>query len=409
MNSTEEINLHQIFLLFTKRWKFLLLLGLLFSLCALAKHKFFPTYPGVGKLIIKDVRNSQLQSFIGHVTLGNADLNSAELKGDDLVTQALAYLDNHSFYLRIATDLQRKLRKNQSDQLITFFNDYPQSKNNDEILHEVADKISHLITLSSAKGDLLIIEAKTNNRLLTVMLVNSALNEARNVLIERDNRELIEAENFFNKEISAILGRIGLIEVDTFDKLQKNQMTSSSIHKEDLAKYLGELKTNMNEVQMNIANNLQKIALIQESHSNILDTNDGNLSKFSSVARIRDLEFRNTELGILLRTYKNSLNKYEKIEGSQLPLQYELEKMNSNHERESKLYFQLMENLSRVGLQKNYVLNRVEILDTERFSKVHSSPGLLIMVLMAMALSQVVGLFSIYLFELFKPAVLNFS
>ncbi|MBY0415188.1 MAG: hypothetical protein K2Q18_13540, partial [Bdellovibrionales bacterium] len=67
MNSNEEITLHQVLQIFTKRWKYLLLLGLVFILGALIKHKYFPMYPGTGKLIIKDVRNSQLQLVLSTV------------------------------------------------------------------------------------------------------------------------------------------------------------------------------------------------------------------------------------------------------------------------------------------------------------------------------------------------------
>ena len=67
MKNSDEISLHQILKIFTQRWKYLIVLALVFLLGALIRHKYFPSYPGSGKLIIKDVRNSQLQSVISQV------------------------------------------------------------------------------------------------------------------------------------------------------------------------------------------------------------------------------------------------------------------------------------------------------------------------------------------------------
>ena len=77
--------------------------------------------------------------------------------------------------------------------------------------------------------------------------------------------------------------------------------------------------------------------------------------------------------------------------------------MNANHDIENKIYSSLNDSLGRIGLQKTYVRNKVEVLETERLSRVHSSPSLLIMILISLTLSQIVGFFGIYLYELFKP------
>ena len=88
-----------------------------------------------------------------------------------------------------------------------------------------------------------------------------------------------------------------------------------------------------------------------------------------------------------------------------MPFQYELEKMNASHDFEYKMYAALNDSLARIGLQKTYVKNKVEILELERISRVHSSPPLLIMILIALTISQIFGIFSIYVYELFKPVV----
>ena len=99
MNTNDEINLHQILQIFTKRWKYLFILSLFFTLGALIKHKYFPVYPGTGKLIIKDVRNSQLQSILGHAAGLGGEIPSIETKGDDSVTRAETLLHGASTQL----------------------------------------------------------------------------------------------------------------------------------------------------------------------------------------------------------------------------------------------------------------------------------------------------------------------
>ena len=121
MNTSDEISLHQILQIFTRRWKYLLILGLVFALGALTKHKYFPTYPGVGKLIIKDVRNSQLQSIIGHAAGMGLDLPSSELKGSDLADRAEVLLDIHEFYARVAGRLYTLKTEVKNPALISFF------------------------------------------------------------------------------------------------------------------------------------------------------------------------------------------------------------------------------------------------------------------------------------------------
>lgn len=84
-------------------------------------------------------------------------------------------------------------------------------------------------------------------------------------------------------------------------------------------------------------------------------------------------------------------------------MQFEIQKMNTGHDFEYKLYVSLNDGLSKIGLQKTYAKNRVEILERERESRVVSSPPLIIMVLISLTASQIIGIFSIYIYELIKP------
>ena len=404
MNTSDEINLHQILQIFTKRWKYLFILALIFTLGALIKHKYFPSYPGSGKIIIKDVRNSQLQSIIGHAAGLAGDLPSAEIKGDDPASRAEALLDIHDFYLAIAVHLLKVKNDEHNISLINFFKEFKLSENDPEFVHDVANKLSTLISFNTTKTDILEIDVKTNNKDFSVILVNETLIEARENLIDREVSDLNRAENYFKLEIEGVRTRLDQIENSTVTKMQQNQIISVDNEKGESSKYIGELKKNINNAKIVLSNNESKISDLQTSiKASLVKKDSGVISKFNEVSQVRALEGENKDLNLELNTYKSYLKNFENQKSKLVPFQYEIEKMNANHDFEYKIYASLNDSLARIGLQKIYVTNKIEILEMERMSHVHSSPPLLIMILIALTISQVFGIFSIYIYELFKP------
>lgn len=405
MNSNEEISLHQVLQIFTKRWKYLLLLALVFILGALIKHKYFPTYPGTGKLIIKDVRNSQLQLVLNSVA-GAANEGSSDLKGDGEVERAETVLDTHEYYVALASRLLKIKNEQKTVSLINFFKRFEGSENNPEFVHDVGNALSSMLSFSSTKGGVLSINVKTYNRELSVIIVNAALEEAQKNIIDRELEDLNRAESYFNVEIESVRSRLDSIENSTVKKLQKNQILSVDVEKGDSSKYISELKKNINDTKIAISNNESRIAVLNEKIKNGGAKDLGVISKFNESSQVKVLENENKELQIELKTYQSYLRSYENQKTGLVPMQYEIQKMNANHDFEYKMFASLNDSLARIGLQKTYVKNKVEILEKERISKVRSSPGLFIMILISLMLSQVIGMFSIYVYELFKPQTL---
>lgn len=403
MNSNEEITLHQVLLIFTKRWKYLLMLALIFALSALVKHKYFPTYPGSGKLIIKDVRNSQLQLVLSSVAGPGTETPSSEVKGEDVVDRAQIVLDTHEYYVALAQRLLQIRKETGNISLKNFFKKFEGNDTNSEYIHNVANALSGVISFNSAKGGVLVINVKTNNRELSVLVVNEALKEAQKNIIERELEDLDRAENYFHAEINNVRGRLDGIENSTVKKLQKNQILSVDVEKGDSSKYISELKKNINDTSIAISNNSSRINSLNEKIKNGGARDLGVISKFNESSQVKVLEDENKDLEIELKTYKTYLRNYENQKTGLVPMQYEIQKMNANHDFEYKIFASLNDSLARIGLQKTYVKNKVDILEQERFSRVRSSPSLAIMLLISLMLSQVIGMFSIYVYELFKP------
>lgn len=403
MNSNEEITLHQVLLIFTKRWKYLLMLALVFSLAALVKHKYFPTYPGTGKLIIKDVRNSQLQLVLSSVAGPGTESNASEVKGEDVADRAEIVLDTHEYYVALAQRLLQIKKETGNVALTNFFKKFDGRENDPEYPHDIANVLSGIITFSSAKGGVLTINVKTYNRELSVLIVNEALKEAQKNIIDRELEDLDRAENYFTAELENVRNRLDGIENSTVKKLQKNQILSVDVEKGDSSKYISELKKNINDTSIAISNNSSRINSLTEKIKQNGSHDLGVISKFNESSQIKMLEDQNKDLEIELKTYKSYLRNYENQKTGLVPMQYEIQKMNANHDFEYKIFASLNDSLARIGLQKTYVKNKVDILEQERFSRVKSSPSLAIMLLISLMLSQVIGMFSIYVYELFKP------
>jgi len=403
MNTSDEISLHQILQIFTRRWKYLLMLGLVFTLGALTKHKYFPSYPGTGKLIIKDVRNSQLQSIIGHAAGVGSLIGTPETKGEDPAVRAETLLDIHEFYVGVAQRLLAIKHEVRNPALDSFFASVRKKENDPEYIHEAASRISSMLNFNNTKGDILTIEAKSGNRDLTVMLVNETLREAQKKLTERELDDLNRAENYFKLEIAGVRANLDRIENETVKKMQKGQIISVEQEKGESAKYISELKKNINDTKILITNNKERIAELRKTLKQVPAGESVGLAKFNESSQIKVLEDQNNDLAMELKTNEDYLKNFEIQKNGLVPFQYELEKMNASHDFEYKMYASLNDSLGRIGLQKTYAKNKIEILELERISTVRSSPPLMIMILIALTLSQVIGLFSIYVYELFKP------
>ena len=403
MDSNQEITLHQVLLIFTKRWKYLLMLALIFSLGALVKHKYFPTYPGTGKLIIKDVRNSQLQLVLSSVAGPGTESTSSDGKVENVVERAETILDTHEYYVALAQRLLQIKKETGNPALTNFFKKFDLKESDPEYVHVIASVLSSMLSFNSAKGGVLVINGKTYNRELSVLVINEALKEAQKTIIERELVDLDRAEDYFNEELANVRSRLDGIENSTVKKLQKNQILSVDIEKGDSSKYISELKKNINDTSIAISNNRSRINSLTDKIKLNGARDLGVISKFNESSQVKMLEDQNKDLDIELNTYKSYLRNYENQKTGLVPMQYEIQKMNANHDFEYKIFASLNDSLARIGLQKTYVKNKVDILERERFSRVRSSPSLAIMMLISLMLSQVFGMFSIYVYELFKP------
>lgn len=400
MQNQDEISFNQILVLFIRRWRYLVILALMATLFALVKHKYFPDYPGSGKLLIKDAKNSQMQMLISNIVATNG-IETNNGKNEEITQRAKLVIQTFDFY----TDLSKYLYQLRTDyrELNFLFKKMKINSLDSENMQYMANYLSRVMDVDSEKNGVLRFSTKTNNKQLTVILINAMLEVAKNRLILREIHDLNTAEEYLLSEMGIVKKRLDAIEKNTIAKLQHNQILSFDSEKGESFKYISELRKSINDFNIQKNANDLKIAQLKKQVARIPLGEDGGLSKFSESAQIRNLEGINKELDIEIKSLENYLATFEKDKIGLVPMQFEIQKMNTGHDFEYKLYVSLNEGLSKIGLQKTYAKNRIEILERERESRVVSSPPLIIMVLIALTASQIVGIFSIYIYELIKP------
>lgn len=402
----ETISLNEALATFTKRWKFLVILALLFILGALVKHKFFPMYPARGVLLIKDVKNSRYQLLLNSIANRLGEFAPAEVKESDEVAQAINLLDTYRFHKHLAQTIFTYYKDNEQDRYVLdmLFKNINKIKKEELKLLRGAQTLRYLFNYADDGGGRLKVSLKTKNKKLSYLLVNMALEEAKKELVSREIYELEQAEKYFSEQIKEVQSHLDEIEKQTIQKMQKHQVLSVDIEKGETSRYLNELKQSISDTTIAIRKNNNLIRdLKRKARRNKKKGRVSSKGKFSGAAQIRNLSAENKELGAKLKSLQQTLKNYGRKQKGLLPFQQEIEKMRAKYTYEYKVYESLRGSLAKIGLEKTYIQNKIEILEPEFIERIRSKPGLTVMVFLAVMLSQVIGLGTIYLWELFKP------
>ena len=221
-----SISLNEALKTFTKRWKFLLILALLFSFGALVKHKFFPTYPARGVLLIKDVKNSRYQLLLNSIANRLGDFAAEETQGEDTVSLAINFLETYRFHKHLAAELFMIYEKSEEQRkaLEPVFGGLLKIENKELRELRAAQILRSFLSYQNDGGGRLKITLKTNNKNLSYIIVSLALKEAKKELTTREIIELDEAQKYFSTEIASVQKHLDNIEKQTISKNTKSSL-----------------------------------------------------------------------------------------------------------------------------------------------------------------------------------------
>ncbi len=403
--NNEEISMYQVMQIFLSKWKILVILGLIGVLGALIKHKFFPIYPAQGKLLIKDSKNSQIQSFISGM-VGNVGGLSVS-KGYDSATKASTFLDTNDFFLSMVKGMKTykdsDASAEQKDVIEEIFSAFKHKKDEEELNQSVANWLRGKVKFNPSKGGQIIVKVSSKRKGRSVFLVNYALSLAKEKLVERELQDFDSAERYFKVKIDEVKARLEKLEEDQIGKSSGIGNLTVEMQKGNTGNYLKKLQGDVNDINLRLSENSSQIRALKRKAKRERYNGDITLNKFGAASRLQTIIDENRELKNAKRTKERYIKRFGGKGKKLLPVQSEIEKMKASYTFEYKIYENLRDSLAKIGLQKTYLKNKVEILEGDRMSRVRSRPGLFMMMLIALMISQVIGLGSIYLFELFKP------
>jgi capsular polysaccharide biosynthesis protein len=400
----EEISMYQVMQIFISKWKILVILGLIGVLGALIKHKVFPVYPAQGKLLIKDSKNSQIQSFISGM-VGNVGGLSVS-KGYDSATKASTFLDTNDFFLSMVKGMkiyQKEASPEQKDVIEEIFVTFKHKKDEEELNQSVANWLRSKVKFNPSKGGQIIVKVSSKRKARSVFLVNYALSLAKEKLVERELQDFDSAERYFVQKIDEVKVRLDKLEEDQIGKRSGKGNLTVEMQKGDTGSYLKKLQEDVNDINLRLSENSSQVRILKKKAKRERYNGDITLNKFGAASRLQTLIDENRQLKSVKRTKQRYIKRFGGKGKKLLPVQLEIDKMKASYTFEYKIYESLRGSLAKIGLQKTYLKNKVEILEGDRMSRVRSRPGLFMMMLIALMISQVIGLGGIYLFELFKP------
>lgn len=405
LENNEEISMYQVMVIFISKWRYLLILGLIGILGAMVKHKVFPVYPAQGKLLIKDSKNSQIQSFISGM-VGNVGGLSLS-KGYDTSSKAVSYLDTNDFYLSMVTGMRRYLEGDASlkhkEVIKEIFGSSNKKEKDPEADQLIANWLRSKVKFTPSKGGKIFVKVKSKRKARSVFLVNYALDLAKEKLVERELQDFESAERYFKTKIDEVKIRLVKLEEQQIGKLSGKGALTIEMQKGETGQYLSRLQKDINDIKIRLSENSSQMKTLKRKAKRERYNGDVTLNKFSAASRLQMIKDESRGLRVKLRTKTSYLKRFGGKGKKLLPVQSEIERMKESYTFEYKIYENLRSSLAKIGLQKTYLKNKVEILEGDRMSRVRSKPGLLMMMLISIMISQVIGLGGIYLFELFKP------
>jgi hypothetical protein len=393
------------------RWRILLLLALLGILGAMVRHKYFPVYPGQGKLLIKDQSvsslNTALSQFAGQ---SNLVANSGmPLRLD----RSLAYLETTGFNHRLAEKIWSQMNDSElpesmsvelrsfGDSLKLDFEAQDPAIKEEQVKH-LANSLRTRLRWNKTQGGILMVRVKTDRKAWTIHLINEALFMAREYLTERELGDIEEASQFFSLQIYEVERRLRDLEVQTMQALKRSDMLNVDAERGEASQYLTTLRKNISDTEIKIREGQSVLSELKgRAQQNTGVSEEAALSKFALSGQIRHLEDDLRTLQIRRETLSEYVKSYGETKKGILPVQNEMERIQANYEFEFKIYESLRSAMAKIGLEKTFIENQIEILELESPLKVFSRPGFLVLLLIAVTISQILGLFFIAVIELF--------
>ncbi len=393
---TEELSLKEIVKIFTGNW---LLFLILFSVVASTAGGIYVLripFVSSGSLVANDAQNSALQSFTTQF-FGLTKSVADGKKNNSPLQKHLEFLKTEEFFNQFMADLEK--RGSSTDLSIAEKNGYqiykqliaPESNTIDD-KNKSIQKLDAMAKIKLQSDFEIAVAFQASDKELALFLTNTALTTIVQSLKDRESLEIIKVESFIKNQIDSAVKNMALLntQLAEFQNKSENLITLSS--KEKVSEYLSELMVRKNEVRLKIAENEKAIGFLSAGPSKRRES-----QLYGNGGRVQSLRLENEMYQSKLKDIQKAIDQVAQ-QAKSIPVASQVfDDLKKKSEIEFSKYKSLTEAFSKVEAQKLSVQNRFEILEKSRIEKVVPQISLLILMMLALIISQILGSLIIYI------------
>ena len=392
-----ELSLSEITTIALRNWPLFLVLLIATTAIGLSFYKWKNPYVAKTTIIINDNQNSQLQSFSMSLA-GNAKTNEAK-KSNSTAQKNLEYFKTTDFLQKVLNAannplLNTQLTLSEKSGQNAFAKLVLENKTNmteDEKL-KAYQKLDRMLSFKVKSDYEIEVSATNDQQELALYVANLTSNVAFESLKQRDAYEIQEINDFISKEKAAVDAE--LLDLNTkmakFNDKPENLMSITSIDK--VGAYLAELKIQKNDVALKMAENNK---LIQTLNANSNGRRESEL--YGNSGRIHALKLENEQLRA---KYGNLQAAFDRTSNEVKVMPYAaqmFEELKKRSEMQLARFKTLSEDITKIEALKMAAANKYEIFERARFDKVTPAVPLMVVLFLALLVSQVLGSLIIYL------------
>ncbi|AZZ35811.1 hypothetical protein CIK05_03010 [Bdellovibrio sp. qaytius] len=402
-----ELSLSEITTIVMRNWPLFLVLLVVTSAIGLSFYKWKNPYVAKTTIIINDNQNSQLQAFSLNLA-GTAKTNEAK-KANSAAQKSLEYFKTTEFLQKVLNAANNPLLNTQLNLAektgqIAFAKLILDEKSNmtDDEKLKAYQKLDKMLSFKVTSDFEIEIAAANDQPELALYAANLTSNVAFESLRQKESFEIEEINDLITKEKADVDQE--LLDLNTkmakFNDKPENLISITSIDK--VGEYLSTLKIQKNDVVMKLAEN-NKLIQTLSAHSN--GRRESEL--YGNNGRIQALKLENEQLRSKLGNLQAAFDRTSN-EAKGMPYAAQMyEDLKKRSDMQLSRFKVLSENLSKVEALKVAAANKYEIFEKARFDKVTPAVPLLIVLFLAVLLSQVLGSLIIYLRAIWNSNVVT--
>lgn len=391
----EDLSLKEIAKIFTGNWVLFLVLLTVTSMAAIGVYTLRIPFVSTGSIVVNDAQNSSLQSFAAQF-FGLTKSVAEGKKNNSPLQKHLEFLKTEEFFNQLLTDIQLQAKVEsltiaEKKGFEIFKNKYLSGPMTAESRNQAIQKLDAMTKIKLKSDFEITIGFQAAEKEVALFLTNVALKTVAQSLKERELLEIQKVDSFIKGQIETAENNMKKLnsQLAEFQNKPENLMSLSS--KEKVSEYLSELLVRKNEIRMKIAENQKAIRLLAPGPSKRRESqlygNGGRVQALTLEVEMHQSKIADIQKAIDQVAYQ----------AKAIPVATQVyDDLKKKSEMQFAKFKELTDATSKVEAQMLSVQSRFEILEKGRIDKVVPQISLLILLMLALLISQVLGSLIIY-------------